>query len=222
MSKVLIVEDDPMVAQINKSYIESIGGFEVVNILKNGKEALDFLDENHIDLIILDVYMPRLDGISFLIEMHKRLITCDVVMVTSAKEIDTIQEAIELGVIDYLIKPFEYERLKKSLENYKSRKSLFKIKGTISQRDIDNVIIGINPSEETLPKGLNKITRDRILLFMDSNKLEAISSIEIADGLGVSQVTVRRYMNYLEKIGFIRRESEYGSLGRPSYRYIKI
>ena len=222
MSKVLIVEDDPMVAQINKSYIESMEGFEVVNILKNGKEALDFLDENHIDLIILDVYMPRLDGISFLIEMHKKLITCDVVMVTSAKEIDTIQEAIELGVIDYLIKPFEYERLKKSLENYKSRKSLFKIKGTISQRDIDNIMIGVNTSEETLPKGLNEVTMDKILLFMGSNKFEDMNSIEIATGLGVSQVTVRRYMNYLEKTGFIRRESEYGSLGRPSYRYIKI
>lgn len=222
MSKVLIVEDDPMVAQINKSYIESMEGFEVVNILKNGKEALDFLDENHIDLIILDVYMPRLDGISFLIEMHKRLITCDVVMVTSAKEIDTIQEAIELGVIDYLIKPFEYERLKKSLENYKSRKSLFKIKGTISQRDIDNIMIGVNTSEETLPKGLNEVTMDKILLFMGSNKFEDMNSIEIATGLGVSQVTVRRYMNYLEKTGFIRRESEYGSLGRPPYRYIKI
>lgn len=142
-------------------------------------------------------------------------------MVTASTEPSNIDEALKLGVVDYLIKPFEYKRLKKSLENYLYRKELIN-KEEISQKDIDNVMIGISSSDDILPKGLNKITMDRILSFISSNKFEAMNSIEIADGLGVSQVTVRRYMNYLEKAGFIKRESEYGSLGRPCYRYIKI
>lgn len=219
MAKVLIIEDDPMVAQINKNYIGSVEGFEVVNIFMDGREALKFLNKNHIDLIILDVYMPKLDGISFLIELRKRLITCDVIMVTAAKEVETIQDAMQLGVVDYLIKPFEYERLKKSLENYKLRTKLFNTKGSIDQNDIDSIITGVTYSEDILPKGINKMTMNRIILFIGSNKFESLNVDEIAEGVGVTKVTVRRYMTYLEKSGFIKRELEYGSLGRPCYRY---
>lgn len=218
MVKVLIVEDDPMVAQINKSYIESVEGFKVLNILKDGKEALEFLDENHVDLIILDIYMPRVDGLSFLMELRKRLITCDVIMVTAAKEVEKIQDAMELGVLDYLIKPFEYERLKRSLENYKLRKKLYKTKKSLGQEDIDS-IIGVTSLDDVLPKGLNEITMDKILLFIGSNRLKSMTADEIAKEVGVTNVTIRRYMNYLETRGIIKRESEYGSLGRPCYRY---
>lgn len=220
MVKVLIVEDDPMVAQINKNYIGSVEGFEVVNILNDGKEALKFLNENHIDLIILDIYMPKLDGISFLMELRKRLITCDVIMVTAAKEVEKIHDAMQLGVVDYLIKPFEYERLRKSLENYKLRSNLFKTKDSVDQEDIDNIMmVGSKFAEDILPKGLNRMTMNRILSFIESNKFKSMNVDEIAQGVGVTKVTVRRYMNYLEKRGFIKQEAEYGSLGRPSHIY---
>ncbi len=79
-------------------------------------------------------------------------------MVTASTEPSNIDEALKLGVVDYLIKPFEYKRLKKSLENYLYRKELIN-KEEISQKDIDNVMIGISSSDDILPKGLNKITR---------------------------------------------------------------
>jgi response regulator of citrate/malate metabolism len=219
MTKVLIVEDDPMVAQINKNYIESVEGFQVVSILEDGKEALEFLYKNQVDLIILDVYMPKLDGISFLMEMRKRQIDCDVIMVTAAREVDKIHDAMQFGVVDYLIKPFEYERLKKSLENYALRLKLLKTKESVDQKDIDAIIMsGMNALEDSLPKGLNKLTLNRVISFIEANQ-KSMSGDEIAEGIGVTKATVRRYMNYLEKIGFVKQEAEYGSLGRPLYLY---
>lgn len=220
MNKVLIVEDDPMVAQINKKYVESVEGFQVVNVMGDGSQALEFLKKNKVDLIILDIYMPKLDGITFLNEMRYRQITCDVIMVTAAKEADKIQDAMQLGVIDYLIKPFEYERLKEALENYTTRLNLFRTKDCVNQEDIDKIMLSKPHSfRNNLPKGLNKMTLDRVILFIESNQDKSMSSEEIAEGLGVTKVTVRRYMNYLEKIECVEQEIEYGSLGRPTYRY---
>lgn len=220
MNKVLIVEDDPMVAQINKKYVESVEGFQVIGVMGDGNQALEFLKKNKVDLIILDIYMPKLDGITFLMEMRQRQITCDVIMVTAAKEVEKIHDAMQLGIIDYLIKPFEYERLKKALEHYTMRSNLFRTKDCVNQEDIDKIMLTKSKnSKENLPKGLNKKTLDRVVLFIESNQCKSMSAEEIADGLGVTKVTVRRYMSYLEKIGYVEQEIEYGSLGRPSYKY---
>ncbi len=220
MKNVLIVEDDPMVAQINKNYVESVEGFKVIGIATNGGNAMEFFKKNRIDLIILDIYMSKVDGISLLKEIRQKNMMCDVIMVTAAKESDKIDDALKLGVIDYLIKPFEYERLKKSLENYLNRYNLFKKKGSMKQEDIDKITMGtISLSGDNLPKGLNKMTLDRVTRYLEANRNKLLSSEEISDRLGVTKVTVRRYMDYLEKIGLIKQEIEYGSIGRPSYKY---
>lgn len=224
MTRVLIVEDDPMVAKINKSYIESVKGFKVVEILKNGEEALKYLDENQVDLIILDVYMPKMDGLEFLKEIRQKEINCYVIMVTAAKEVEKIHDAMQLGVVDYLIKPFEYERLKKALENYNIRSKLLSGKESIDQNDIDSLMMmNFKPSENNLPKGLNRITLDRVLKYVKSNQDKSLTADDIAKGLGVTKATVRRYMNYLEGIGVVKQGAEYGALGRPlfKYKYIK-
>ena len=224
MTRVLIIEDDPMVAQINKNYIESVEGFKVVNIFGDGNKALEYLDKKTVDLIILDIYMPKLDGIDFLKKMRKNQVDSDVIMVTAAKEVDKIHDAMQLGVVDYLIKPFEYERLKNSLVNYTMRANILKNKDSVDQEDIDAMMTGASTFEVSLPKGLNKLTLDRVISFMKSNQSETMSGDEIAKGIGVTKATVRRYMNYLQKIGLVKQEAEYGSLGRPSYvyRYINI
>ena len=118
MTSVLIVEDDPMVAQINKNYIESVEGFNVVNIIKDANNAIDYLRNHKVDLIILDIYLPKGDGISILKQVREMGIKLDAIMVTAATESEKIEDALRYGAIDYLIKPFEYERLKRILEKY--------------------------------------------------------------------------------------------------------
>lgn len=220
MTKVLIIEDDPMVAQINKNYIESVEGFKVIGICKNEIDALEFLKKNIIDLVILDIYLPKGDGISILKEIRKTQINCDVIMVTASAEVDKINDAMRYGVIDYLIKPFEYDRLKKSLDNYISKNNILGSGDTIKQEDIDRLLISDGSfSDEAIPKGLNRLTLNRFITYIERKGDKLLSTEEISDGLGITKVTVRRYMDYLEKIGFVVQEIEYGSVGRPSYQY---
>jgi response regulator of citrate/malate metabolism len=220
MIKVLIVEDDPMVAQINKRYIESMEEFKVVNTLSNGEEALKYLKTNIVDLIILDVYMPKFDGIKLLQEMRRNSIMSDVILVTAAKEVGIIDEALTLGAIDYLIKPFEYERLKKSLENYLSRYRLMNAKEVFGQEDIDKITNQGNTAlGGELQKGLHQKTLMRVREFMRNNNDNFLTSEEVAERMRVSRVTTRRYLEFLVSIGELVSEVEYGSIGRPSHLY---
>lgn len=220
MIKVLIVEDDPMVAQINKRYIESLKEFKVIKVITNGEDALKYLKSNAIDLMILDIYMPKLDGIKLLEEMRKNFIMTDVILVTASKEVVNIDEALKLGAVDYLIKPFEYERLKNALQSYLVRYDLLHAKVTFKQEDIDRITSRCeNKLNAHLEKGLHKNTLKRIRQFMDSNSGRFVSAEEVAENTGLSKVTARRYLDYLASLGLVITEVEYGSVGRPTNIY---
>ena len=118
MYKVLIVEDDPMVAMINEQYINRNRDFRVVEKCRDGKSALDFIESNPVDLIVLDVFMPLTDGFETLRQIRRRQIPVDVIMVTAANDRDSLQEALHLGAVDYLVKPFTYDRFRVALDKF--------------------------------------------------------------------------------------------------------
>nr|WP_300001768.1 response regulator [Tissierella sp.] len=221
MIRVLIVEDDPMVSKINKKYIESVEGFKVEDVCRDETETLKYIKNNPVDLIILDLYLPRGDGLSILRKVREKNYNCDIIMVTASADSSDIDEALKLGAVDYLIKPFEYKRMKQALEKYISRKELIN-KEDISQIDIDNIILKKSGSDRDLEKGLNKYTLGSIISFLDESDVKKLSAEDISTGLDVSKVTVRRYMDYLEEINYVIREIEYGSIGRPMHYYRKI
>lgn len=224
MINVLIVEDDPMVAQINKKYVNSIEGFKVIGYSNNGEDALDFCQKHAVQLIILDIYMPKLNGIEFLKILRREFIMIDVILVTASKESDMIDVALKLGVVDYLIKPFQYDRFKKALDNYLQRIALFKSRENVKQEELDKVI-GSSMDIEQVPiaKGLHKNTLNRIYQYFNNKDKVFHTSEELSEQLDLSKVTIRRYMEYLESIGRIHVEIHYGTIGRPShlYKYIK-
>ncbi|SNS74827.1 two-component system, CitB family, response regulator/two-component system, CitB family, response regulator DctR [Anaerovirgula multivorans] len=220
MIKVLIVEDDPMVSQLNKKYVETVKGFKVVYMAGNGQEALNFLKNHSVDLIILDVFMPKLDGISLLKEVRRRSIKTDVILVTAAKESENIDEVLRLGAVDYLIKPFEYQRLKSTLDSYIERHQLLNHKNTIFQKDIDKIMKqNADLLEKDYQKGIHKKTLERIRRFMKHNEEKYLTSEEVAEKMEVSRVTVRRYLEYLVSLEELILEIEYGSIGRPKHLY---
>ena len=224
MINVLIVEDDPMVASINKRYVESIEGFSVAGTATNGEEALRLIKNRNIDLIILDIYMPRIDGISFLKKIRQNNITIDVILVTAAKETESFDQSMALGAVDYLVKPFEYERFKKSLENYRRRHKILSGKNVIRQEDIDKITrADSGEREKSTPKGLHIKTLNRVRNYMCDKKGALVSADEAARALSITKVTVRRYLDYLASIGEIEIEVDYGAVGRPTnlYRFIK-
>ena len=104
MYKVIIVEDDPMVAMINNHYVEQDNRFDVVQVFRNGNDAFEYLSKSKVDLVILDVYMPVLDGLTLLKKIRTTGINTDVIMVTASNDKVTLDNVLKFGVIDYLVK----------------------------------------------------------------------------------------------------------------------
>lgn len=223
MYRVLIVEDDPMVAFINRQYVETTPMFQVVGICKSGIEALDYLKTNDADLIILDYYTPLMNGDEFIDRMHGMGKTPAVIMVTSANDFETVNKLFSRGVIDYLVKPFEYQRFQAALERFCAcRERQKNTSGSLNQGDIDRLFSEQEQQGKAtagLSKGLNEATMKRICLFLQENPGKCYTSEQLAEQIGLSRITVRRYMNYLVETGDLISEIDYQTGGRPSIKY---
>lgn len=220
MIKVLIIEDDPMVAEIHKNYIQSFKELTLVNICKNGQDALEILSKKSIDLIILDNYLPKITGLELLKEIRKRNIKSEVIMVTADNEINSLSESLNFGVLDYLIKPFDLERFTAGINKFLSKFRMLSTSNIVTQSDIDKIInTGMSSTNINSKKGLQEQTLIRIRNFMRENNNTLHSSEEIADNLRLSRVTIRRYMNFMIENRELTSEIDYETGGRPSIKY---
>ena len=228
MYKVLIVEDDPMVAMINEQYVCKNKNFCVVKTCRNGQEALDFLtgtdDGKNVDLVIMDVFMPLMNGVETLKKIRENKLDCEVIMVTAANDPATLEETMHLGVIDFLIKPFAYERFQVALEKFMIKTEAFRTANqTIDQSYVDSLISNQGAgrqAEAELPKGIQKKTLDLLIEYF-SEKNGWVSGDQISEDVGLSSVTVRHYMAYLVETKKIKSEINYETGGRPSMLYRK-
>ena len=220
MYKVLIVEDDPMVAMINEQYIKRNKNFEIVGKCNDGLSALDFLENNTVDLLILDVFMPKMDGFETLRQIRNKQITVDAIMVTAANERESLEEALHLGIVDYLVKPFTFDRFQMALEKYIAQNNALKDIETLNQKSIDHIIDNSRKkSDDLFPKGIQEKTLQLILDYLKANRGIWFTGDEIAQIVGLTGVTVRRYMNYLAESGRVTSEMNYETGGRPCMRY---
>ena len=218
--KVLIVEDDPMVSMINEQYVNRNKAFAVVGKCKDGKSALDFLEKNDVDLIVLDVFMPLMDGFETLRQIRKNKKSVDIIMVTAANDCASLEEALHLGVVDYLVKPFTYDRFRIALDKYVSHLEAFKNMDTLNQQNIDYIFGNSQKkSDELYPKGIQEKTMQTILDEMKKSPSKWLTGDEVAERIGLTGVTVRRYLNHLAEKGVLFSEIDYETGGRPCMRY---
>ena len=192
---------------------------------RNGQEALEYLENNGADLAVVDYYMPIMDGLEFVRKCHEKNIKTDVIIVTAANTAQDISEFLQLGIVDYLVKPFTYERFQKAIDKYLYRKNLAKQDKTLDQAEIDKLLSqdqNIRPAEKVvLEKGLQEQTLERIRTYLEEHKGTLMSSNEIASEVNLSRITVRRYMNYLVENREIISQIDYSTGGRPSIKYTK-
>jgi two-component system, CitB family, response regulator DctR len=218
--KILIVEDDPMVREIHRKFITALEGFLLVGEAENGKEALEILLNKEVDLIIMDIFMPQLDGIKTLKAIRKTNQDVDVIVISAAQGGGVIKEAARLGAYDYLIKPFNFERFTYSLLAYKRYvETLKKDRSKFTQEEVDGVFQANREARiQHLPKGLHPATLKKITHYLKEAQRE-MSSDEMATILGVSRVTARRYLEYLVSQGKVVMEPVYKETGRPVNKY---
>ncbi|MED4970857.1 response regulator [Parageobacillus toebii] len=223
MYRVLLIEDDPMVQEVNRQFIEQVKGFTVIGVAANGVEGIQLIRKLHPDLVIIDIYMPHKDGLETLKEIRSEGYEVDVIAITAASDIDTVRRVLQNGAFDYIMKPFKFERLKQALENYHSFRQALNEKESLTQKELDALLQTtesqtFEPSSG-LPKGLNEVTLQKIARYL-RKQTEPVSAEEVAEGVGIARVTARRYLEYLEKKGVVTLDVQYGGIGRPVNRYM--
>lgn len=217
---VLIVEDDPMVADVNKRFVESVPGFKVIDIIPTGMQAVEAVKELKPDLTLLDVYLPDLSGVDVLRRIRRLNLPTDVILITAAQDTATIQDVFRFGAIDYIIKPFKLARLVSALNSYEALRKTLNRRSSFDQETLDRLTLGkpVDDREGRLPKGLHELTLRQVMLYLIQQN-RPLSAEDVAAGVGLARVTARRYLEYLEKSGKAVLELQYGSVGRPVNRY---
>lgn len=224
MINVLVVDDDAMVAELNRAYISQIPGFTCCGSASTLKQAREYISDpdQKIDLILLDVYMQQDNGLSLLPVLREENKSIDVIVISSASDFPTIQKALHYGVVDYLIKPFQFARFEEALSNWRDKRALMGGQKHYQQADVDRLLHGSYPSApdpSRLPKGLTAQTLRTICQWIDNHQYDEFSTDELAASVHISRVSCRKYLIWLDKVDILYTRIHYGVAGRPVYRY---
>lgn len=221
MINVMIVEDDPMVAEINKQYLAKIDGFRLAATVNSVAEAIRCLERKDIQLILLDIFMPGKHGLELLSYLRKNDLEIDVIIISAASDIERIKKALRYGIVDYLIKPFEFDRFNTALTTYQEQTRFIDQQNAVNQQELDYLLLHKNEAgiAEELPKGLTKDTLKQVWGAIQELKREPFSTDEIASFLGISRVSARKYLNFLKELGILEVKVVYGTIGRPVYQH---
>lgn len=213
MRDVLVVDDDFMVAEIHRRFVDRVEGYRTVSVARNGTEALAAAAELRPDLILLDVYLPDMTGLEVLRRLRAEANRVGVIMVTAARELDTVRGALDGGAADYLVKPFEFDQLQAKLVAFAARAEALAAEGGADQSTIDALFGG---PVAVLPKGLGAETGR---LVMDAVRTAGeVSAAQCAELVGISRVSARRYLEHYLSTGALELRLQYGA-GRPERRY---
>jgi len=225
MIKTIIVEDDPMVREINEKFLNKVDGFTLYDSVNSIEKAKDVILSGKPDLILLDVFFPQGKGIDLLKWIRLKNIKCDAILITADRNTETVEEAFRYGAVDYLVKPFMFSRFKEALIQFKSRKNSFENVYSMEQEIIDKYTIKekkhVIEYDENIGdiKGFNQYTYEKVVVGISDMKDNSFTSEQIAKNIGVSRITARRYLDYLEKEKKLVVEMEYGKVGRPKNKY---
>jgi response regulator of citrate/malate metabolism len=219
--RVLVVEDEELAAEAHTAYTGRVAGFEVAGVARSAAEAARFLTADaHVDLMLLDMHLPDGHGLGLLQKLRAAGHLCDVIAVTSARDVDVVRHAVAQGVVLYLLKPFTFETFRTKLEQYAAyRAELAATSPQVAQDEVDRLITTLRQSSgAALPKGMSTETMREITAAL-RHAQRALSASEVADAIGASRVTARRYLEHLADEGHVRRTPRYGGSGRPEVEY---
>ncbi|MBM9510588.1 response regulator [Actinacidiphila acididurans] len=219
-ARVLVVEDDPVAAEAHRLYVERLPGFEVAGVVHTGGAALRLLERRPVDLVLLDLNLPDGHGLHLVRTMRAAGHTADVIAVTSARELGMVRQAVSVGVVQYLLKPFTFPSLRDRLERWARYRSEPADSEASGQDDVDRVLAVLRtPRPAGLPKGLSHPTLEAVTAALRDAAADGLTATAAAQAAGVSRITARRYLEHLVDTGRAVRTPQYGQVGRPELCY---
>jgi response regulator of citrate/malate metabolism len=223
--RVLVVEDEALAAEAHAAYVGRVDGFEVAGVARSGGEASRHLAADpDVDLILLDMHLPDGHGLALLNRLRAAGHLCDVIAVTSARDTEVVRSAVAQGVVLYLLKPFSFATFRSKLEHYAAyREQLADIAEDVVQDDVDQVFGALRSRSAgaPLPKGMGADSLRQVTDVLRGSA-SGLSATEVAERIGASRVTARRYLEHLADEGLVARSPRYGGSGRPEVAYLWI
>ena len=220
MIQVLVVDDDFMVARLHSSVVASQPGFEVIGAARTGSDALAAVRTLRPDLVLLDIYLPDMSGLEVLRRFRESATDypVDVIVISAARDLDTLRTALRGGVFQYLVKPFEVESLRARLADYAAHRAELHHLTEAHQDEVDRVF-RIPSTRTPPPKGISPETTTLVLRALAEAPDPDLSATECADLTGLSRSSTRRYLEHLVSTGQAEMHPRYGTAGRPERRY---
>jgi response regulator of citrate/malate metabolism len=220
---VLIVDDDFMVARVHSAFVAALDGFEVVGTAATGAQALAEAGRLRPDLVLLDVYLPDMTGLEVLRRLRAGGSSVDVVVISAARDVDSIRSALHGGVLHYLVKPFDRRTFEARLRDFAALRGELAEIEEVGQRDVDRVFgtaRGSLPRQPvSTPKGIAPETLALVRETLAAAGEGGLSATECSELTGLARVSARRYLEQLVTLGEADVRQRYGTAGRPERRF---
>ena len=223
MIGVLIVDDDFMVAKVHAGFITALDGFEVIGTASTGVQALAEVDRLRPDLVLLDVYLPDMTGLEVLRRLRADGSSVDVIVISAARDVDSIRSALHGGVQHYLVKPFDRRTFEARLRDYAALRGELEELDEAGQGDVDRMFglsRGAAPQAPVqTPKGITPETLELVRQALAAAGPDGLSATECSARTGLARVSARRYLEQLVSQQQADVRQRYGTAGRPERRF---
>lgn len=223
MITVLIVDDDFMVAKVHAGFVAALDGFDVVGTASTGTQALEEVVRLRPDLVLLDVYLPDMTGLDVLRRLRASACPSDVIVISAARDVDSIRSALHGGVLHYLVKPFDRRTFEARLRDFAALRSELAELEEAGQADVDRVFgNGPAPAVRTpamTPKGIAPGTLELVRATLAAAGADGLSATECSERTGLARVSARRYLEQLVAQQEADVRQRYGTAGRPERRF---
>jgi response regulator of citrate/malate metabolism len=218
----LIVEDDFRVARLHAEAVEALEGFTVVATVHTASAALDAARHHRPGLVLLDLYLPDASGLEILRRLRTLPEPPDVIVLSAAREMQSVRAAMQGGALHYLIKPFDFDDLRQRLSAYAELDAARSAEHETHQPEVDRLFGLIrrpgSAAAIALPKGHSAATAQLVLDAL-SEADGPLSASDVSERVGISRATAQRYLTSLADAGRVRLQLRYGTAGRPEHRY---
>ncbi len=224
--RTIIAEDDPRIAEIQHRFVEKLDAFEAIGLAHSLEDCREMIDILEPDLVLLDIHFPDGNGLDFLKSLRDENRNIDVILVTAARDVESVKSAMHGGVFDYIVKPLEFSRMRDSLSRYRDHFERLNALDTVQQSDIDGLLprtktdSPVNRPASLLPKGIDALTLNKVRELFQSLP-DSRGAEMVGQNIGISRTTARRYLEYLVSTNELEVDVSYGGVGRPERHYCR-